>query len=88
MELNISWTIESTPITSAVFVAEPGPFRSPVPAGTRLGHIEVQPAGWHGARAVTGADGAMIAVNDALEVITAQILTEARAYSATVSLLP
>lgn len=82
--VNITVVINSPPSTSVVFTAAQPSFTAPVPAGTVIGTLSVEPAGWSGAVSLSG--NAALALNG-LQVVAAVDLA-AGSYNASANATP
>jgi hypothetical protein len=79
---SISWRVSGVPAASATFIPSAAAFVAPLPSGTVIGHIDIQPADWEGTILLSGANSDCIAVNSSRDVVTVTVLT-AGDYSAT-----
>jgi hypothetical protein len=85
MQSNITIRLHSPDATNVTFIPASDHFVTPIPKGVALGTLSIEPAGWGGDISMSGDDAGLFAVNDKLELVAAQDLTEPREYHLTAS---
>jgi hypothetical protein len=90
MQTTILIHVSGPPATAINFTQVAEPLIAPVPPGTVLGHLTVEPAGWVGDIAVSGPDAPLLAVTGdlgvgSLDVVALAGLMDRRDYTATIA---